>query len=160
MTTTTSDDLPKLPEPPSGPAPRMGRYGPEPLIVHFFATVTIPAPHTSRLCLYGDEVVITPSMQALSVDRNGGSWLDILDDPEEQVRRYGKVRCARGPWPSNVPRVEPGSLEEADAIEAAWSNAHAEADDEARAAKLAAVRAKYGRPPLGNKTTANYGEKQ
>lgn len=155
MITTTSDGLPLLPEPPSGPAARSGR---EPLIVHFFSTVTIPAPHTSRLCLYGDEVVITPIMQALSIDRNGGSWLDILDNPEEQVRRYGKVRCARGPWPTNLPRVEPGSLEEADAIEAAWANAHAEPDEEARAAKLAAARAKYGRPPLGNRTTANYGE--
>lgn len=156
MTTTTSDGLPLLPDP--APTPRAS--GSEPLIVHFFATVTIPAPHTSRLCLYGDEVVITPMMRALSMDRNGGSWLDILDNPEEQVRRYGKVRFARGPWPSNLPRVEPGSLEEADAIEAAWANAHAEPDDEARTAKIAAVRAKYGRPPLGNKTTASYGEKK
>lgn len=32
-------------------------------------------------------------------DRNGESWLDLADDPREQVLRYGGQKFARGPWP-------------------------------------------------------------
>lgn len=32
-------------------------------------------------------------------DRNGNSWLDLADDPREQVKRFGGQKFARGPWP-------------------------------------------------------------
>lgn len=32
-------------------------------------------------------------------DRNGNSWLDLADNPREQVLRYGGQKFARGPWP-------------------------------------------------------------
>lgn len=32
-------------------------------------------------------------------DRDGHSWLDLLDDPREQVLRFGGQKFARGPWP-------------------------------------------------------------
>ncbi len=31
-------------------------------------------------------------------DRNGGSWLDLLDDIDAQYRRWGQQMIARGPW--------------------------------------------------------------
>lgn len=32
-------------------------------------------------------------------DRNGDSWLDFVDDPAEQIKRYGKHYFSRGAWP-------------------------------------------------------------
>ena len=34
-----------------------------------------------------------------TIDRNGNTWLDMLDDDQTQYRRFGKKMFARGPWP-------------------------------------------------------------
>lgn len=67
-------------------------------------------------------------------DRNGNSWLlDLIDDPREQVLRYGGQKFARGPWPFLPWGVAVDSDEQAKA------DAEAAAKAEARRNKLATV---------------------
>lgn len=52
------------------------------------------------LWFQGQEVeIVKPSKHwDLTVDRNGDSWLDLLNDPNAQVAKWGKVMFAPGPW--------------------------------------------------------------
>ncbi len=48
------------------------------------------------------EVVVGSPQWELTVDRGGNSWLDIADNPDEQVARYGVVFFASGLRPSSL----------------------------------------------------------
>jgi|GEM_PF-4424987 len=121
--------------------------------VHFFAPVTIPgASRDSAVCIYGDEIEITPEIREAGIDRLGRSWLDVADKPQEQERRWGRVRYALGRWPADLPRLEPGSMEENDARAKAYRDAWTIADDTERAAAQREVRALWGQPPTDSKT--------
>jgi len=39
----------------------------------------------------------SPSYEA-TLDRNGESWLELVDNEGEQVKRFGKVIFRKGPW--------------------------------------------------------------
>jgi hypothetical protein len=97
--------------------------------------------------LWGDEVEITPMIRHFGRDRNGNCWVDLASDRDAQLQRWGVVRYAAGPWPAHLPKIEPGSNEEKQAIEDAYRNAWAITTDVERAEALAEVRAKWGRPP-------------
>ncbi len=53
----------------------------------------------------------------------------------------------RGRWPANLPRLQPGSYEWAEARELARHSAHAILDPSERACALTRVRADYGDAP-------------
>lgn len=49
----------------------------------------------------GQELEFDPKGQAYkdTCDRNGNSWLDLVDDDSAQMERWGSVKFRRGPWP-------------------------------------------------------------
>jgi len=117
-------------------------------IVHFYAALSIPWPAAGAITVsYGDEIIVTEEVRELSKDRSGRSWLDVLDSPDEQVRKFGVVRYAPGPWPEGLSRIEPGSLEAADAHAKAYRDAWSLPTDEERTAALAEARRTFGAPP-------------
>jgi hypothetical protein len=61
----------------------------------------------------GDEVVLDQDTIDAAVDRTGASWLDMVDDPDAQAERWGKVMFGRGPWPKELgsASLEPESPE-------------------------------------------------
>lgn len=127
-------------------------------VVHFYVATTIPWPGVaSRLMLWGDVVEITPLLRELGRDRNGSCWVDIAGDPEAQLNRWGRVRYALGPWPVDLPRYEPGSQAEQEAIQDAYRNAWAIPTEVERLAALAEVRATWGAPTRTSKTIMTYG---
>lgn len=127
-------------------------------LVHFYVATTIPWPGiASRLMLWGDVVEVTPLIRELGRDRNGHTWVDLAGDPEAQLKRWGRVRFALGPWPADLPRYEPGSQEEQEAIQEAYRNAWAIPTEVERLAALADVRAHWGLPAQTSKTIMTYG---
>lgn len=128
---------------------------PPPLLIHFYGNVTVPTREWgSTVMMYGDELEVTPTVRALSYDRAGNTWLDLADKPEEQIRRWGSVRYAVGPWPADKPRLEPGSFEASEAAIAAHKQAWMIQDPTDSAQALKEVRMIYGLPPAGSKTVA------
>lgn len=57
----------------------------------------------------GQELKVTEKMLAASLDRNGDTWLDLIDNPSAQIERWGEVKLAGGPCPFTV-TVEPSGL--------------------------------------------------
>ena len=66
-------------------------------------------------------------------DREGNTWLDLIDNPREQVLRYGGQKFARGPWPFLPWGVA------LDADDQAKKDAEEAAKAEARRSKIAVV---------------------
>lgn len=127
----------------------------EPFEVHFFTAMTIPVSDINGWMVhYGQTITVTPSIHFFSKDRNGNSWLDLLDDPDGQVSRYGRVRFARGPWPEELSRVEPGTAEESFAIADAWREMWNLPTEEQRSARRAELGKLYGAPPALNRVIA------
>ena len=129
-----------------------------PTMIHFLASgLTIQIRMGwGKVMRYGDQLPITPEVVEANKDRNGRSWLELVDDEPAQVRRFGKVAFRRGPWPSDLPRYEPGSFEHAEAREIARAKAHELLDPKERAKALRAVEVQFGRGPTTNRTIANY----
>lgn len=131
---------------------------PDPVVVRFLAplTVQIDRFHASVLS-WGADLIVTDEIRELSKDRNGSSWLDLLGDEAGQIKRWGKVVFVEGPWPDDVPRLQPGSLDFYDARETARQAAWKISDPEERAAALAQVNAEFGPPLPSNKTLQEIG---
>ena len=128
-------------------------------VVHFLTAATVPGPgYLSLALIRGDELTITPELREASIDRLGRSWLDLVHDPEAQIARWGEVRFAPGPWPEVAHRIIPGSPEEEELIAQAWKDAWAQPTDAERTEALKQVRAKYGRPPRGNREIQRLGD--
>lgn len=152
LDTLLPDVSPPAPTAPAAPADASPPAPTSPEVVHFYRTVTVPGPgYCSLVLIRGDELTITPELRAASLDRFGHSWLDLVHDPEAQMARWGEVRFAPGPWPEAEARIIPGSHEEEELIAQAWKDAWAQPTDDARTEALTQVRAKYGRPPRGNR---------
>jgi hypothetical protein len=121
--------------------------------VHFYASMTVPIDRWhNRVMAYGDVLEVTDEMRNESYDRNGGSWLDVVDDEERQIERWGRIVMGSGPWPSGMPRIEPGSMDEEDAREAAQKAAWRRPTEEEQAAALAAVVDRFGPNPVTSRT--------
>jgi hypothetical protein len=121
--------------------------------VHFYGPLTAYlGGFSSQSMKWGDELEVTENVREMSKDRNGISWLDLVDDEDEQLRRFGKVLFRAGPWPADEPEWDPGSLEEEDAREAARVAAWKVPGDAARSAALAKVNEDFGRMKATSKT--------
>jgi hypothetical protein len=72
-------------------------------------------PMSGRISQRGKSFQITRAMIVGTADRAGSSWLELLDDPDGQVARWGHVFFARGVAPEAM-ALHPwarGSAEEA-----------------------------------------------
>lgn len=76
---------------------------PAPGTIHFRASMAIRfTEHESRMVVRGETIELTPEMIELSRDRHGVSHFRLLDDEQEQVRRWGKIYYRRGACPPEV----------------------------------------------------------
>ena len=102
---------------------------------------------------YGAELVVSPELLAASRNKYGESPFTMSVD--DQVRRWGEVLIAPGPWPEGRGRLQPGSL--------AWLEQRERARQDIdrrpvadRPAAAAAVRAEYGQQEPTSRTTATF----
>lgn len=124
----------------------------------FFGTKTVVLPGVGirgGVFQYGDEVVLTDELREVNRDRAGWSWVDLLDDEDEQCARYGKVLFARGPWPVAKSRIEPGSQAWNDERERLRAEAYAVPDEIERGERLRRIGQQWGRPKTST-TTMQY----
>jgi hypothetical protein len=59
----------------------------------------------------GSVVVLTGWTIENSRDRHGFSFLDLVDDEEAQLAKWGKVMFRRGPWPESEQVLRKGTTE-------------------------------------------------
>lgn len=104
-------------------------------------------------------MIVTPLIRELSRDREGNSWVDLLEDEPAQVARWGEVIFRPGSWPQNLPRIKPGTLDHDEAREVARRTAWNINNDADRLAALAAVKAQHGSAPVTSKTIQTGGER-
>lgn len=93
----------------------------------------------------GQTVTVTQKLIEANTDTEGVCALDLVDDPDEQIRRWGEQKIARGQAPEAMHPWPRGSVEEDIAREKALAAAYALPDDERRAQELAEVRRVFGR---------------
>lgn len=117
-----------------------------------FATNDTGNPGTSRTSARGQTVTLTTDMIHASKDRNGATWLNLVDDEAEQVQRWGVRMFASGAFPEGLDTFQKGSPEEAMAREAARMAAFALPTTEARNMALRDVTAKFGIPTTQTST--------
>lgn len=97
----------------------------------------------------GDTVTVRAEWIEASRDGSGAlTWPSWVHDPDEQVRRWGRVRLAPGTFPADASRYERGTSDWAEAREQARRAAWAEPNAERRAAALAEVAREFGPPPV------------
>jgi hypothetical protein len=94
----------------------------------------------------GMSVCLTDAMIRANKDRNGASWLDLVDAPEAQIRRWGEVAFARGPFPADLPTWVESSPEQEEARDVALRDVRLLPEREQPAA-LAELRRVFGRFP-------------
>lgn len=93
----------------------------------------------------GRTLTVTAGMYESTQDKFGRSWMDDIADEAAQVQRWGEVRVAPGPWPTDEPTwTTHGDAEWEQQHERARALAFSVADEAERAAALRAVRATYG----------------
>lgn len=101
---------------------------------------------SSQVATRGQTVTVTASLVEASRDRFGHSWLDLVDDPGQQVARWGKVYFSRGPAPEDMSPWTPGSPDHQIAYDAEKQRImDTELDEDARAAALSRLNSS----PLG-----------
>lgn len=130
----------------------------EPLTrIHFIGAAFTVHGRDSRVMEYGDELAITPEFRQANLDRNGHCWLDMIDNEDAQISRWGRVMFRRGPWPEGQLRFERGSVRwetaYTDAIRQAWKIE----DDVESARRRREIRALFGPPLPTSKTLQTYG---
>lgn len=107
----------------------------------------------SEVSQRADCLTITPAIIAASTDRNGAhSWLDLVDDDEAQIRRWGSVVFARGVAPDDLTVYEPHTTEQDSVYSERRTAAWAVRDPQERAEALASLQAEFGLGPLTSKT--------
>lgn len=118
------------------------------VVIHFLSTVTVPITKglnaQSALLSRGHTLTLTNTIIDAGLDRNGKSWLSLLDDPEGQISRWGEVKFARGAFPEKEESWRQGSPEWEMARDSARAKAWAVVDEEERAKALVEVRRHYG----------------
>lgn len=104
----------------------------------------------------GQTVTVTAALIEASLDRDGNSWLDLIDSPAEQIERWGAVQFGRGPWPDDLPLFVRGSVEWADARAAANKRAHSLPDGPEKAAAFREVFETFGPGPTTSRTLRDH----
>ena len=84
----------------------------------------------------GLSITLTQRIIDSNTDREGNSWLNLVDNPEGQRAKWGEVVFAAGPAPASMRPWLPGSVEE----ELAGQRARAAAYDLPLADQAAALR--------------------
>lgn len=87
-----------------------------------------------KVFVRGEQRLIDDQAYAETRDRNGNSWLDVIDDDQAQITRWGKVMFRRGPWPGKkfTDALEYEPLKGATAPTAAELEAAQQAEERAR----------------------------
>ena len=98
----------------------------------------------SAVLIRSQNVVLSAESILENQDRNGASFLDVIDDPDAQIAKWGRVMIGRGEFPSSESVLIPGSIEHVAERErrrvAAWKIP----DENDRAIALQAVQAEFG----------------
>lgn len=125
--------------------------------LHAGLTISL-SPGQGVVTARGAEFEVTPAMLTAARRPDGSlGWLDLLDDEDAQVRRWGRLMLARGPAPDDLTPWDPESAtERAEAREAARKAAWALDDEDERRKALEDVWAVYGPPRPTSTTTAHY----
>ncbi|WP_036318140.1 hypothetical protein [Microbacterium sp. B24] len=72
-------------------------------LIHFLSAMSVAvSPDYGVPVQRGATVEVTKEIIEASLDRNGNSWLDLVDDEGAQVARYGQVTFRRGQCPEDV----------------------------------------------------------
>lgn len=105
-----TDTEPETPAADTADSPKLGPGD----TVHVLGTITISTGefHGANLT-WGSQFCLTDDVIRANSDRQGRcAIIDLIDDPKGQTKKWGKVLFGRGPFPANLPPVEPGSPEE------------------------------------------------
>jgi hypothetical protein len=124
--------------------------------IHFLAAMTVPvrggiAPEGAALAR-GSVLTVTSAIVEAGRDRNGNSWLDLVDDVDGQAARWGQKMFARGPWPDGAEPWTPGAPDWFEAREQARRAAWAIVNPDERQAALRNVERRYGAAPTTSTT--------
>jgi hypothetical protein len=92
----------------------------------------------------GNQIHLSQSHISQTLDRNGNSWLALVDDEGAQTARWGKVMIRRGPFPDGEPAWRYGDQRWADARAEAHSAAWKLGTEAERSAALKEVTRIYG----------------
>ncbi|MGV8976546.1 MAG: hypothetical protein ACOH17_00725 [Cellulomonas sp.] len=110
---------------------------------------------TGTVSTRGRTVTATQALLDASHDKNGASWLDLVDDPQAQTARWGHEVFGRGNAPEGIESWVPGDPEWYSQREEARSAAWSLPTGRARKDALAAVQARFGAAPRTSKTILN-----
>jgi hypothetical protein len=133
--------------------------------MHFLATrsvaLSVNVYSVPAVVGFGSEIQITQAILDASLDRTGASWLDLADNDEAQIEKFGRVQFRSGRWPIGQSRIEPGSAEWHEQREAERARAWAEStSDTERAIALRSVRERFGPAPTLNRVLRTVKEKR
>lgn len=71
--------------------------------IFFLASMSVATgPGHGQAVQRGTVIRITDSLLDANRDRNGASWLDLVDDEQAQIDRWGKPMFGRGDLPEGV----------------------------------------------------------
>lgn len=117
---------------------------------HVLSALSFPlTAHQQVAASRGQTYEVTQELLDANVDRRGNSWLDMIDDPEAQIEKWGHLKFAAGECP---PEVEWWNLEGDEASRSLARNLAREAvisdihDPALKAQRLEEINEKYGRP--------------
>lgn len=117
--------------------------------LHALADISIPIdasglPGSVRFIDRGTTFVLTDAMLDGSRDRHGSSWLvDLIDEADEQVRRWGVAKIGRGQFPADERISVHGSAEWSEERKRARDAADALVDPEERALAFKRTRERF-----------------
>lgn len=105
----------------------------------------------------GDSFVVTEEMIEAAKDRHGRpGWPSLVNDPERQLARWGRIHLAPGPTPEGMRPWTHGDADWAEQREQARQAAWKEPGPERRAAALQRVTEIYGPAPTTSSVHAIY----
>ena len=107
--------------------------------------------HSGIVSTRGQVVTITQALIDASRDRYGSSWLERLENPENEF-------FAIGPWPENESIYIPGTIEHEREAERRREVAHKIPDEFQRGEALAAIRKEFGIPRSHQSSTDYSGQ--
>lgn len=95
--------------------------------VYFVGPITIATSTsmwaTGQLMNYGDTLTITDEVIEAGYPRDRRShWLELVDDPDGQIDRYGEVKFGRGSFPDYLPEKDPHHITLADLMTEKYVN--------------------------------------